>query len=42
MKQGTQNGMERVNVNANVSQIVVFVITNSIGMMINAGVNANN
>ena len=37
MKQDTQNGMKLVSVN--VDQMVVFVIINNVGMMINAGVN---
>ena len=37
MKQDTQNGMKLVS--ANVAQMVVFVIINNVGMMINAGVN---
>ena len=40
MKQDTKNGMKRVNVNVDLT--VVFVIINNVGMMINAGVNANN
>ena len=40
MKQDTQNGMKRVSVN--VDQMQAFVIINKAGMMINAGVNANN
>ena len=40
MKQDTQNGMKRVSVN--VDQMQAFVIINNTGMMINAGVNANN
>ena len=40
MKQDTQNGMKRVSVN--VDQMQAFVIINKTGMMINAGVNANN
>ena len=40
MKQGTQNDMELVSVNVN--QMAVFVITNNVGLMINAGVNVNN
>ena len=34
MKQGAQNGMERVSVNVDLT--AVFVILNSVGMMINA------
>ena len=37
MKQDTQNGMKLASVN--VDQMVVFVIINNVGMMINAGVN---
>ena len=40
MKQDTQNGMERVNVN--VDQMQEFVIISNAGMKINAGVNVNN
>ena len=40
MKQDAQNGMKRVIVNVDLT--VVFVIINNVGMMINAGVNANN
>ena len=40
MKQDTQNGMKRVNASAGL--MVVFVIINNIGIMVNAGVNANN
>ena len=40
MKQGTQNDMELVSVNVN--QMAVFVITNNVGLMINAGLNVNN
>ena len=40
MKQGTQNDMKLVSVNVN--QMAVFVITNNVGLMINAGVNVNN
>ena len=40
MKQDTQNGMKHVSVNA--YQMQAFVIMNNVGMMINAGVNANN
>ena len=40
MKQDTQNGMERVNIN--VDQMQAFLILKNAGMMINAGVNANN
>ena len=40
MKQDTQNGMKLVN--ASVNQMAVFLIINKAGMMINAGVNANN
>ena len=39
MKQDTQNGMKRESVN--VDQMQAFVIINN-GIMINAGVNANN
>ena len=38
MKQNTQNGMKRVNANAD--QMQVFVIINKVGKKINAGVNA--
>ena len=38
MKQDTQNGMNRLNVN--VDQMQVFVITKNVEMIINAGVNA--
>ena len=40
MKQDTQNGMKRVNVN--VDQMQAFVIINNIGMMIKAAVNKKN
>ena len=40
MKQDTQNEMKRVSVNKN--QMEAFGIINSVGMMINAGVNGNN
>ena len=40
MKQDAQKGMKRVIVNVDLT--VVFVIINKVGMMINAGVNANN
>ena len=40
MKQDTQNGMNRVNVNAD--QMALFEITKNAEMMINAGVNAKN
>ena len=40
MKQGTQNGMKRVSVT--VDSNIVFVITDNLVMMINAGVNAKN
>ena len=40
MKQETQNGMKRVN--ANVSQMQVFVIINNTGMMIHADMNVKN
>ena len=40
MKKDTQNGLKRVSVN--VDQIQTFVIIKNVGMMINAGVNANN
>ena len=40
MEQDTQNDMKRVDVN--VDFIQVLVITNNVGMMINAGVNAKN
>ena len=40
MKQDAENGMKRVSVNVDLT--VVFVIINNVGMMINAGVNANN
>ena len=40
MKQGTQNDMKLVSVNVN--QMAVFVITNNVGLMINAGLNVNN
>ena len=39
MKQDTQNGMKCVSVN--VDQMQEFVIIINVGMMINAGVNAN-
>ena len=38
MKQHTQNGMKRVNV----VLMAVFVITNNVRMMINAGANEKN
>ena len=38
MKQHTQNSMKRVNV----VLMAVFVITNNVGMMINAGANEKN
>ena len=37
MKQDRQNGIKLVSVN--VDEMVVFAIINSVGMMINAGVN---
>ena len=40
MKQDTQNSMKRLS--GNVDQMQAFVIINIVGMMINAGVNANN
>ena len=40
MKQYAWNSMKRVNVS--VDSNIVFVIINNNGMMINAGVNANN
>ena len=40
MKQYAWNSMKRVNVS--VDSNIVFVIINNVGMMINAGVNANN
>ena len=40
MKQDTKNGMKHVN--GNVDYMAVFVIINNVGMIINAGVNANN
>ena len=40
MKQDTQNGMKRVN--ANIDLMVVFVMLNNIGIIINAGVNPKN
>ena len=40
MKQDTQNDMKHVSVN--IDQMQVFVIMNNVGMMINAGTNANN
>ena len=40
MKQDAQNSMKCVKVNVDLN--IVLVITNIIGMMINAGVNANN
>ena len=40
MKQDTQNGMKRANVN--VDQMYAFVIINNVGMMINARVNVKN
>ena len=40
MKQNPQNSMKCVKVN--VDSNIVFVIINNVGMMINAGVNANN
>ena len=40
MKQDAKNGMKRVSVNKNLT--VLFVITKNVGMMVNAGVNANN
>ena len=40
MKQDGYNGMKRVSVNVDFT--VVFVIINNVGMMINAGVNAEN
>ena len=40
MKQDTQNGMKRMYASADL--MVMFVIVNNAGMMINAGVNAKN
>ena len=40
MKQDTQNGMKRVN--ANIDLMVVFVMLNNVGIIINAGVNPKN
>ena len=40
MKQGTQNGMKRVNVH--VDQMKVFVTINNVGTKINADVNGKN
>ena len=40
MKQDKQNDMKRVNASADL--MVVFVIINSVGIMINAGLNAKN
>ena len=40
MKQDIQNDMKRVN--ANVEFMQALVIINNAGLMINAGVNANN
>ena len=40
MKGDTQNSMKLVNASADL--MVVFVIINNIGMMINAGVNVKN
>ena len=40
MKQDKQNDIKRVNASADL--MVVFVITNSDGIMINASVNAKN
>ena len=40
MKQDAKNGMKRVSVNKNLT--VLFVITKNVGMVVNAGVNANN
>ena len=40
MKQDTQNDMKRVSVNVDYMQL--FVIINNVGMMISAGVNAEN
>ena len=40
IKQVAQNGMKRVSVNVDLP--AVLVIINNVGMMINAGVNANN
>ena len=40
MKQDKQNSMKGLSVN--VDLIVVFIITNNVGMMINADVNAKN
>ena len=40
MKQDTQNDMKHVSVN--IDQMQGFVIMNNVGMMINAGTNANN
>ena len=40
MKQDTQNGMKGVN--ANTYLMVVFVMLNNVGIIINAGVNPKN
>ena len=40
MKQDTQNSMKHVN--ENVDQMAMILIINNVGMMISAGVNANN
>ena len=40
MKQDAKNGMKRISVNKNLT--VLFVMTKKFGMMVNAGVNANN
>ena len=40
MKQDTQN--DKKHVSENLDQMRAFVIINNFGMMINAGVNANN
>ena len=40
MKQDTQNGMKLLSINAD--QMQAFVIIDNIGIMINAGVDANN
>ena len=40
MKQDTQNGMKRVNTNAD--QMAVFVIISNVRMKINAGENSKN
>ena len=40
MKQDIQNGAKRVNVSVNLG--LIFVITNNVGIKINADVNAKN